>query len=235
MPHERFFIDQPLEADQRVFLKEQEFHHLTRVMRARVGTQIELVNGMNQLAEATLADIGKHEAALNVSEVKTQTVLKPEIILAQGIPRLNRLEYILEKGTELDATQFWLFPGLLSEKDEFSHNQHKRITQITISAMKQCGRLDLPSIHFKPPLLQWQPIQGCLLFGDTSAEAPPLSNTPPMVSPVIIFIGPEKGFDPKETAFLQNTLQAKGIKLHRNILRVDTAAITALSLISSNI
>ena len=223
-----------LKAGESVCLEDTEFHHLSHVMRARVGSQVELVNGQNQLAQASVSSLARHHADLAISDVYTEQRSKPTLILAQAIPRFNRLEYILEKATELDVSEFWLFPGLLSEKGEFSENQHKRMSQLVIAAMKQCGRLDLPTIVFKPPLLQWQPIEGRLLFGDTSPTAPPLSQLEPdpASSRTLFFIGPEKGFDPKETAFLQTTLSATGVRLHRNILRVDTAPLVALSLLS---
>lgn len=234
MPHERFFIDTPFKAGESVCLEETEFHHLSHVMRARLGDQVELVNGQNQLAQASVSSLARHHADLTISDVYTEQRVKPTIILAQAIPRFNRLEYILEKATELNASQFWLFPGILSEKGEFSENQHKRISQLIIAAMKQCGRLDLPTVEFKPPLLKWQPVEGRLLFGDTSPTAPFLSQLEPApaASCTLFFIGPEKGFDPKETAFLKTTLSATGVRLHQNILRVDTAPLVALSLLS---
>jgi 16S rRNA (uracil1498-N3)-methyltransferase len=232
MPHERFFTDQPL--DDRVTLEETEFHHLCRVMRAREGDEIELVNGKNALAEAKITTIGKRHVELEITRVIHGPPPKRPVILAQGIPRLNRLEMILEKGTELGVTEFWLFPGMLSEKETFSPNQHKRMEQILIAAMKQCGRLDLPVISLKSPLVQWKECPGTLFFGDTSAKAPWLwqHSTPlPEHSPVVLFIGPESGFDQREVSHVQGTLGAHGVKLHSNILRTDTAAITGLSLL----
>jgi 16S rRNA (uracil1498-N3)-methyltransferase len=156
------------------------------------------------------------------------------LILCQGIPRFNRLETILEKGTELGVTEFWLFSGVLSEKEEFSPNQHKRMEQILISAIKQCGRLDLPSIVLKPPLLDWPPLSGTLFFGDTAPDAPWIWKLPPPLAgkdPVYLFIGPESGFHPRESAHLQEKLGATGVKLHDNILRTETASLTGLSLL----
>lgn len=237
MPHERFFVEQPLSPEETVSLQDTEFHHLCHVMRARIGDHVELVNGKNQLAQATLTTLAKHHANLTISSVIDENILKPQVILAQAIPRFSRLEYILEKATELDATEFWLFPGLLSEKAEFSQNQLKRMSQLTISAMKQCGRLDLPALSFKPPLLQWKSIEGCLLFGDISPNAPALTqiDLSPTTPRTIFLIGPEKGFDPKETLFLRNSLFAQGVRLHRNILRVDTAPLAALSILSQKL
>ena len=150
-----------------------------------------------------------------------------------AIPRFAKLEYILEKGTELDATEFWLFPGIHSEKEKFSPNQLSRMQLMLTSAMKQCGHLDLPSIHFKPSLLEWEPMAGSLFFGDTHPQAPYLWHAKEDKQPFILFIGPEKGFEGREEKHLKEVLKAKGVKLHPNILRTETAAITGLSLLQA--
>jgi 16S rRNA (uracil1498-N3)-methyltransferase len=147
---------------------------------------------------------------------------------------MNHLEWIIEKGTELNATEFWLFPGRLSEKGELSGNQQERLLHLALAAMKQCGRLDLPSIVLKPPLLQWGAIEGTLFFGDTAQEAPFLWEVPhlkPAKPPVVFFVGPEKGFDKKEHAHLTEGMGARGVRVHRNILRTETAPLTALSIL----
>ena len=235
MPHNRYYIDAQLHLNESVTLSGDEWHHLTRVSRSRKGELVELINGKGQLAEASISDLRKNDAELLIETV-TQKPSPPPLILAQAIPRMNHLEWIIEKGTELGATAFWLFPGNLSEKDTLSPNQLARLKHLSISAMKQCGRLDLPEIILMPPLTAWKPLQGTLLFGDTSEDAPYLWNlslTKPLPSPVFLFIGPEQGFNSKEVRFMQDTLNAKGVKLHPNILRAETAPLAGLALIQS--
>ncbi len=234
MPHERFFIDHPLKLQETVSLIDMEFRHLCHVMRMRVGENVELVNGKNQLAQASILALFKDHADLNVTSVFQAEEKKPKLILAQGIPRFNRLESILEKGTELNVSEFWLFPGAFSEKAEFSKNQIARMELITINAMKQCGRLDLPTIVLTPPLLKWDPPFGLSFFGDTAPDAPAIWDKRPIApaaEPLILFIGPESGFSEDETLHLQNKLHAQGVRLHQNILRTDTASITGLSVL----
>lgn len=229
MPHERFFIDTLLETGQLATLDGSEFHHLAHVMRARLGDTVELVNGKGQLAYASIGRLNRENAELTINEVTVSNVSLPKIILAQAMPRFNRLEYILEKATELGVSEIHLFPSALSEKLPSSDNQNRRMAQITINAMKQCGRLDLPSIHFLPPLLEWKPLQGRVFFGDTDPKAPPFKAVFQPIFPCSLIIGPEKGFHREEILFLKNSLQARGVHLHPFILRVDTAAIAALS------
>jgi 16S rRNA (uracil1498-N3)-methyltransferase len=233
MPHNRYYTESLFTENAHVALADDECHHLVRVLRARVGDEVELVNGRGQLAYGRLSEVAKHSAQVLIERIVQQPAKSP-LILAMGIPRMNHLEWIIEKGTELNATAFWLFPGLLSEKETLSDSQRERLQHLAISAMKQCGRLDLPEIVVKPPLLQWAALNGTLLFGDTAEDAPylwDLSLPKPLPSPVIMFIGPEKGFDPKERAFLLNTMKAKSMRLHPNILRTETAPLVALSLI----
>jgi len=232
MPHNRYYLDAPFQEEQCVVIAGEEFHHLTRVLRAKIGQRVELINGRWQLAQTELVELTKHKATLHLIQVTTETRQKPPVILAQALTRMNHLEWIIEKGTELGASEFWLFPGRLSEKEGLTPTQSARLKHLAIAAMKQCGRLDLPEIEYKPPLLKWGPFPGTLLFGEpTGPYLWDFPLRPPLAEPIVIFIGPEGGFDGKESEFLCNTLKAKGIRLHSNILRAETASLTALSLI----
>lgn len=238
MPAERYYYPQPLENGKKVLFKDQEYHHLINVMRAHIGEEIEIVNGMGQLAQAVVDSLEKKSASLLLKSVQTSELPNLRMILAQAIPRQNRLEFIIEKGTELGMTEIWLFPATLSEKREISENQLQRFTTLTIAAMKQCGRLFLPQIIVKPPLKQWKDLEvNAIFFGATSHEAPPLLSLWQKISPIkeaIMCIGPEGGFTEDEIAIFHR-LQAHGVKLHPNILRTETAAIAALTLLSHQI
>lgn len=226
MPINRYFIDLPLTKEEAVFLEGDEAYHLISVTRIKVGEIVELVNGKNQLAHAEVIEIKKKEALLKIQKVETTSPPQHQFILAQAIPRLNRLDTILEKGTELGMSAIWLFPGQRSEKKEINEERSKKII---INAMKQCGRLDLPPIVLKPPLEKWQKqeIVNKPYFGDLSANAPSFSTV--KENQIIFFIGPESGFAENEIEILKG-FQAKGVKLHPNILRTDTASLVALSI-----
>lgn len=221
MPGERFYIDAPFSGS--VVLEGDEFRHLAKVMRAKKGDTVELINGRGDLALAAVSSIEKQSACLNISSLSHQPLPRPEIILAQALARQNHLEWIIEKGTEIGASAFWLFPGEWSEKKDF---KEERLQSLAIAAMKQCGRLYLPQIVKKPQLSSWEPVKGALFFGDLQAEKP-LSK--PDKEPIIFFVGPEKGFSPREIEILQKRLSATGCKLCQNILRTETAGLAALS------
>lgn len=232
MPHNRFYIDAPLITQERVLLEGEEAHHLVRVMRGRVGERVELVNGKNQLGIATIATVQKKVELLITQVTETPAPLF-KVILCQGLCRSNRLDTIIEKGTELGMHELWIFPGELSEKKEMSSNQIKRNEGIAISAMKQSGRLDLPKISFAPPLLKWESLDYPSYFGDTSPQAPLFLSQLQTEKPekgVLFFVGPESGFSKEEERHL-TILGAHGVKLHPHILRTDTAPLVALSLL----
>lgn len=232
MPHDRFYIDAPLEKEDTVLLIDAELHHLA-VSRARVGQSVELINGKGKLAKASLLSLDKRQASLKVDSVNEERRPSKQIILAQGLPRMNHLEWIVEKGTELGVSLFWFFPGHLSEKENLSDNQRTRLQHLILSAVKQCGRLHLPEMIMKPSLEKWEPIRrGTLLFADPSEEAPFLWQAAiAALSPIILFVGPEGGFDQREAFHLTEVLKAAKVRLHSNTLRTETASLAGLTLL----
>ena len=132
-------------------------------------------------------------------------------------------------------TQLWLFPGEHSERKELTEHQLERAKAITVAAMKQCGRLWLPAIELKPKLAAWCGLDFTGLYGDVSPQAPGIRQVWERVAPskgIVFWIGPESGFSAREEEKLKQ-LGAHGVKLHPNILRTDTAALVALSLVYS--
>lgn len=237
MPAERFFYEGNIGEGQQIFLEEQEFHHLVHVMRAENGDSIELVNGKGVLASGNIDRIEKKRAHVSIKTVFVQKQSSFAVILAQAIPRQNRLDFILEKGTELGMSQLWLFPAKQGERKDFTPHQLERMRSVMIAAMKQCGRLYLPELVIKPPLSKWEPLKYFSFFGDVHSEAPPFlkiwqqaKSTFSTKLGVLFFIGPESGFNDDEIHTMRQ-LNANGVKLHSNILRTDTAGLAALTLI----
>ena len=234
MPIDRFYLDDPLEPSTQTELTGQELHHLSHVTRARVGNEIQLVNGKGSLAIAEILEINKNTAFLNIQSRLSKDPVPFRSVIAQAIPRQNRLDMIVEKSTELGMDELWLFPGKLSEKKELKENQLFRLRKIAISAMKQSGRLFLPEIKLIPPIRQWQSQPLPVYFGDIDADAEPFLKVweaSPDEEGLIFVIGPESGLHEDEIQQLKE-LHAIGVKLHQHILRTDTAPLAALSLIS---
>lgn len=232
MPQRRFFINTPFIQNGEVELSEEEGHHLAKVMRIQKGELVELVNGRSELATASVQTIEKRAVRLQIVSIEKAPPPSFSIILCQALPRVNRLDMILEKGVELGMTEIRLFPGALSEKKEVSPTLLQRMNTIVINAMKQCGRLDLPSVRLMPPLLKWsrQDLSFPAFYGDLDPAAPLFRPAMQEKGGLLFFVGPESGFSAEEKKFfLEKGVQA--VRLHPNILRTDTASLMALSII----
>lgn len=231
MPADRFYISSTLHSGLEVVLDGTEFHHLAHVMRLKENETVDLVNGQGVLAKAQIRQISKKQAHLIIDTCYQEQRPNKEKILAQAIPRINRLDLIIEKGTELGATHFWLFPGMHSERKQITDHQIERLQAMSIAAMKQCGSLFLPTIEIKPTLTAWKALSFPAYFGDLDKDAPPFLSLLNPNESVLFFVGPESGFAEQEIEKLIE-IGAKGVKLHENILRTETAALVALSLMS---
>lgn len=230
MPAERFFVDDELNVGTRVFVEDAELHHLAHVMRVDEGEEVELVNGRGALAKGKVIAVEKRRAELEILDCEKHPVGKARLILGVPLMRPAKLEWVIEKGTELGADAFWIYPAEGSEKEGLSENQRERLKTIEISAMKQSGRLDLPEIWVLDRFEDLFSKPATILFGDTGPEAPYLWAEPARLERPLIFItGPEKGFSQKELKLLN--LKGKGVRINKNILRAETAPIAVLPLL----
>ncbi|MBI3900966.1 MAG: RsmE family RNA methyltransferase, partial [Chlamydiia bacterium] len=104
MPIDRFFLNQKFQCQDTYFLEDEEFHHMTRVMRHREGDEVELVNGKGALATAKILEIGKKKARLNIEALQQEPPSASSLLLAIPWMRPAKLQWIIEKGTELGVS-----------------------------------------------------------------------------------------------------------------------------------
>lgn len=233
MPKDRYYYQGPLVKGKKIELATHEAKHLVKVMRTQVGDSFEVINGCGELAQCTLDEFDRRTARGTVEKVQRVKQTKPSITLLQALPRFNRLDAIIEKCTELGMTELHLFPGEKSERKNLSSQQKERVLNLSIAAMKQCGRLHLPSVDIMESLDKRSMWPSPLLFGSVASDAKPLWGALNSLSPqdkISIAIGPEAGFTSSEEDIL---LKHGGvpIKLSDSILRTDTAPIAALAVI----
>ncbi len=224
MPQDRFYLDAPLQTGQTVTLEESEFHHL-KVLRIDPSEEIELVNGHGFLAKANLLKLDKRAAHLQISSCTHSPPPSPSISLALALIRVNRLEWAIEKATELGADEIFLYPADYSEKEALSPHQLDRLRHLAISALKQCGRLYLPRLSLSS-LDEIFLTSNRILYGDTNPNATRINSS---IEPTLFISGPEKGFSEREELLLQ--AKGTGVKLSENILRAETAPLAALSIL----
>jgi 16S rRNA (uracil1498-N3)-methyltransferase len=229
MPAERFYLNADYIKGASLCLTGTEHHHLSHVMRLRPGEQVELVNGRGGLATAQITDTEKQRTTLEILDERTTPPSSALLIAAVPLMRPAKLEWVIEKGTELGTDAFLLYRADHSEKETLSTHQIDRLRHLTISALKQSGRLHLPPLEILPHLTALFEREGQCLFGDIRPNAPPL---PRGCTITTLFItGPEQGFSKDELSLLDQ--KATGVRINPNILRAETAPIAAISIIKS--
>lgn len=224
----------------KIFIEGGEAHHLLQVMRLKLGDEVTIFDGQGNEYQGVIIEQGKRGAIVKILDKKQMESEKgPNITLAQAIPARGKMDYLVEKTTELGIDR--IIP-LETERSVVKMSKAKtevarqRWERIAISASKQCGRLRLPvisQITQFPQVLEKVSEFDLILFPCLSAEARPLKkilrdkNKP---KNILVFIGPEGDFSPEEIS------QAKlsGCHLARlgsNILKSDTAALMVLSVL----
>jgi 16S rRNA (uracil1498-N3)-methyltransferase len=232
MPHNRFYLPLQLQAENTVTLEGDEFNHLKKVMRAAIGDTCEICNGQGLIAEAEVLELSKKSAELRVTSA-TRANPPPPLTLFLALTKQSSLEWALEKVTELGVTNVTLFPSQKSERSKLSENHKRRLDAILISALKQSGRAYLPRLEQAPELLTWDHLQHNCFFGTFDKQAHLLFNSVlnSNSNEWSFIVGPESGFTDKEEKHLKD-LGAQGVSLGENILRAETAAVTATALLS---
>lgn len=218
---ERFYLNQELISNTSVFLEETEEHHLSKVLRIREGETVELINGKGSCARARVQKL-----KLFILEVKNCSKEK-EILLGIPFMRPSKLEWILEKGTEIGVSSFFLYPADTSTLKTLSNHQIQRFHSILISSIKQSKRLFLPHLEILQNIKEILAKDAVFYFGDVREEAPFLI---PKEEKAIFITGPESGFSNTEVFLLEK--KARGIRLNPNVLRAETAPIVASCLIA---
>ena len=230
MPSNRFYTDYELKRGSSVSIEGPEHHHLVHVMRLGKGEEVELVNGRGFLGLGTLAEVNKKSASIQILSSTFQEDSKPRICLAIPLMRSSKIEWIVEKGTELGAHAFLFYGAKYSEKEDFSSRQLERLHLLSIAALKQSGRLYLPSIEILPGLNNIFIQEALFLFGDPRSESPIMPMIAGIKPSTIVFIsGPERGFSEEELTVLN--AKSKGVRLNAHILRAETAPIAAASIL----
>ena len=226
----RFYVDAEL-ALGTVDLPEATSHYLSRVLRLAVGAQIQLFDGSGEEYLGVITAISKKVVSVELTEQVAGLPNSSLVIhLGQGLSRGERMDWAIQKATELGVTEI---TPLFTERCEVRLNDEraeKRLAhcrQIAISACEQCGRSRLPVIH--PPKLvpEWmQALQADLKLVLHPVAQPLTAHQPP--NSLAFLIGPEGGLTEAEVAQAADAgfLPAR---LGPRVLRTETAPVVALS------
>jgi 16S rRNA (uracil1498-N3)-methyltransferase len=204
-------------------------------MRRGPGDEILVFNGRDGEWRARIVAAGKRATTL---EVVDQTRVQPPhsgIVLVMALVKRTPLETVIAKSVELGVGEIRL---VTTERTNADHARIDRLEAIATEAAEQTGRLDVPRILAPAPLtraLDAQPGEGRLIFCDEAGDAPPLLEIlgGQAVGPLAVLIGPEGGFSASERAGLRSRSGVIAVSLGPRILRADTAALSALTLVQA--
>lgn len=226
----RFFIDAPLSLGQHE-LPEAQAHYIGRVLRHAVGDAVQLFDGSGQEFLGELIEVGKKSVRVELREAFSGLAESPlRIHLGQGLSRGERMDWAIQKATELGVAEITPIVSERCEvrlKDERADKRTAHWRQIAISACEQCGRSVLPQINAPIALTEWlQGVEAELKLVLHPVAEPLASHAPP--ASLAFLIGPEGGLSDAEV----EQARAAGFQAARlgpRVLRTETAPVVALS------
>lgn len=230
----RFLVRSAVARGDRVQLDAPQAKHL-RVRRLRQGDEVVLFDGAGHSYLASVDRISRHAVeVLIVERLRDRVAESPlDLILAVAVLKADRLEWVIEKATELGVHRLRPFVSQHSLARP-SPARRKRWQEIALSAAKQSGRTVVPAVEapvdFETILAEATPRS--LLFWERAGQSGDLAELGGPPATITVIIGPEGGFADAEV----EAARAAGshiVGLGPRILRAETAAIVALTLCQS--
>jgi 16S rRNA (uracil1498-N3)-methyltransferase len=208
-----------------------EFHHARDVLRMKKGDQIELFDGMGHYASAEIENLSKSEMCFSVSDILTDAIIRPQIILAAAIPKYAHQETLVKMTAELGVCE--IIPMLFERSCVREHSKPEKWIRWCVESAKQSGQNYLPAIRPPMPLemvLKEKNNVDLMFFGDAtgSSDMKPDRNFEP--ERILIFVGPEGGFTENEINHLRKE-GAISMCVGRTTLRIETAASALTSIL----
>lgn len=236
----RCHVDTPLAVGQTLPLPEEAANHLVRVMRLREGDGCVLFNGDGHDYQATLVAVGKRDAQVRIDATSVPDNESPlHITLLQGIARGEKMDLILQKATELGVAAIVPVNAERTEVKLDAARAEKRLahwTSVVVSACGQSGRARVPTVAAPRSLLEaarQMPAQALKLTLDPLGEHR-LSTLQPAPGGVVIAIGPEGGWSPRDRQALTEA-GFHGLQLGPRILRTETAGLAAIAAVQARL
>ena len=234
----RIYHPAPLTVGTEFEIESQAATHLTRVLRIQQGTELVLFNGDGKEYRAEITRTHRNHAWVSILGSQVIDRESPlNITLCQGISRGERMDYTIQKAVELGVTTIvpvFTERGAVQLKGDRLDKRLKHWQAIVTSACEQCGRNRVPAV--KPPtsLDAWisrgdKPILKLTLDPNANRSLKSLNTE---LQDMILLTGPEGGLSPREIELCEQH-GFSGIRLGPRVLRTETAALTALSIIQN--
>jgi 16S rRNA (uracil1498-N3)-methyltransferase len=230
---QRYFVEPDLFSHDEISIVGDDVHHIVNVMRAKEGDEILVSDGAGRSAKARLIRLSAKEVTAQVLELlEEQCELPIRVTIGQGLPKGEKMEWILQKGTELGAYSFFPFSSertivKLDAKKEAKKLERWR--KIVKEAAEQSHRAVLPKllppVSFREALKAADSYTRCCIAyekeGGTTLHQ--VLDELKVDETLLVLIGPEGGFSPDEVELAE----ANGflpISLGPRILRTETAS-----------
>jgi 16S rRNA (uracil1498-N3)-methyltransferase len=229
----RVFVAETPRPGDRVTLDADEAHHATRVLRLKAGDAVAAFDGAGGEWDATIAEASPRGAVVEIGRRRDVTVEPPiRVILHQAVVRPDKLEWVLQKGTEVGIAGFRLIETERAEAPLPSPSRLARCRRIVMEACKQSGRVRLPELSTgspEPPgpgrtAIVLAPVPAARPLGELLAGA--------ASSEVWLAVGPEGGFTDREVAGFAGSGWSLAT-LGPRVLRTETAGCVAAAIVLS--
>lgn len=232
----RFFIETELTVGSTIQLTETVFHHWVRVLRAQLQEQATLFNGQGGEYLATLTEINKKNAFVKIESFNSTNRSAPfKAVLGQVMSKGDRMDYAIQKATELGVSQIQL---LTSERCEmrlkYDRDQKKldHWQAVAIAACEQCGLNIVPEVLAPISLSEWlnstQLPTSKLVLAPEKEQKDVLAGIQPELA---LLIGPEGGLSENEIT-QANQAGFMNWCIGDRVLRTETAPVVALSILN---
>jgi 16S rRNA (uracil1498-N3)-methyltransferase len=215
------------------------YNHMVRALRLGPGDAVQLADEKGVVHDGVVDQVAKEWVAVKILSSclpSDSAADAPLITICQALPKGDKIDLILQKGTELGAHDFSLFAGRRSVarvRTEQISAKLERWERIVSEAARQCGRLDVPSVSWSPNAKEaaaesGQELRLMLWEGERESSLKDVLEAAKKPVSVIVAIGPEGGFDPLEVQnFSEHGFQP--VSLGSRILRTETASIAILA------
>jgi 16S rRNA (uracil1498-N3)-methyltransferase len=225
-----------VKADKILFLNEDTRHRFLRILRLSTGTPVELLDGTGRVVRGIL----QTEQPAHLTQVQVGVLVEsgPRILLVQAIVKMDKLEQIVQRSTELGVSEILLFDAERSQisfKDKITQKL-ERLTRIAEDAARQSERSHSPVVSGPYTFVQLLKIcaefPGLKVMGDLSATQTlsELLSQPFCKYGVLVIVGPEGGLTPEES-FKLTSHDAQATLWNPNVLRTETAGMAAIAVI----
>ena len=227
----RFFTQQALSSQRHCELESDVSHHLAKVLRMKVGDSLCLFNNSGNEYQAEVIDISKQTVTVNIlSEEPINKESPLNIHLAIAVSKGDRMDFVIQKATELGVTTINSERTNVKLKSERLDKKQQHWQKVAISACEQCGRNIIPAIFQLTDLNSW--LESCnaeqkfVLHHRTHKK---LEEIDPPES-VALLIGPEGGLSAEEITLAESN-GFQPLALGPRVLRTETAPLAAISLL----